>query len=133
MITSRPSQPDTRTYPHLFVTSVENDTYPWAVVPAYGLDPEGRCIFGRAYGQTEATFYDTWEQALKAALSMKEQYVPDTAREIPRWDVQLAKGQYEDVGASSCEIDGGALVFRDQYGKIVLAYGPSQWLEVAPQ
>lgn len=51
-----------------------------------------------------------------------------------RWDVEVKRGVFEDVGAESVEVGhGGTLVFRDGHLRIVVAYAAGQWLTVTPQ
>jgi hypothetical protein len=51
-----------------------------------------------------------------------------------RWDVEVKRDVFEDVGAETIEIShGGTLVFRDEALRISVAYAAGQWLTVTPQ
>lgn len=53
-----------------------------------------------------------------------------------RWLVQIPAGadRFQDVGADSVEVTpGGALIFRDAEGVILLAYAPAAWVTVTEE
>lgn len=56
-----------------------------------------------------------------------------TPQEDLRWDVELADGDLHDVGATRCEITGGALVFYDDNDTMLLAYSAHRWATVNAQ
>jgi len=50
-----------------------------------------------------------------------------------RWNVEVRKGVFEDVGAEDAEIVmSGALVFSTD-GDLVVAYAPGQWITLTPE
>lgn len=51
----------------------------------------------------------------------------------PRWLVETSLNVFEDVGATSLEIDHGVLIFKDIDGKVLVAYGPNTWRTVGPE
>ena len=48
-----------------------------------------------------------------------------------RWNVEVQKDVFEDVGADSVEFPGGALVFLREDGLPLVAYAPLMWLTVS--
>ena len=50
-----------------------------------------------------------------------------------RWFVERPKGGFDDVGASSLEFLDGCLIFKDEDGELLLAYGRDHWVTVTAQ
>lgn len=48
-----------------------------------------------------------------------------------RWIVEGPRGVFDDVGAATLDVDGGCLVFRDEGGKVVVAYAATSWTSVS--
>lgn len=56
-----------------------------------------------------------------------------TGTDSPRWDVELSDGDFHDVGAFECQVIGGALVFYDRDGRVLVAYSASRWTAVSAE
>ena len=48
-----------------------------------------------------------------------------------RWNVEVQRDVFEDVGADSLELSNGALLFRREDGLPLVAYAPTTWLTVS--
>ena len=48
-----------------------------------------------------------------------------------RWNVEVKPDVFEDVGADWLKIEGGALVFMQADGVVLVAYGQGAWITVS--